>query len=218
MNRGNGRQYTAEITSEMKYYMKWQQSSWACRHFDSSTEQPPAIFSLFFLYLLHLPHMSDNIKTCCSSKVSLIKSTHISADKTANVKMVKKQTFLSIALIFYVEWWTEDALLMLIFVFLVSYHLGSQGNQCIKSRNWLDKHRREVGIWNIVVCVLNCDYFVTIKLQTSITTAFYEKEELLKIYNFCTNWFQTNAVACCDLAMIHDTQNNGVAFFWKGTP
>lgn len=27
MNRGKGRQYTAEITSEMKYYMKWQQSS-----------------------------------------------------------------------------------------------------------------------------------------------------------------------------------------------
>lgn len=80
--------------------------------FDSSTEQPPAIFFLFPRYLLHLPHMSDNIKTCCSSKVSLIKSTHISADKTANVKMVKKQTFLSIALILYVEWWTEDALLI----------------------------------------------------------------------------------------------------------
>lgn len=80
--------------------------------FDSSTEQPPAIFFLFPRYLLHLPHMSDNIKTCCSSKVSLIKSTHISADKTANVKMVKKQTFLSIALILYAEWWTEDALLI----------------------------------------------------------------------------------------------------------
>lgn len=37
MDKGKERQYAAEITSEMKYNMKWQQSNWACHRFDSST-------------------------------------------------------------------------------------------------------------------------------------------------------------------------------------
>lgn len=45
--------------------------------------------------------MSDNIKTLCSSKVSPIKSTHSSADKTANVKMVKKWALLNLPPVFY---------------------------------------------------------------------------------------------------------------------
>lgn len=48
---------------------------------------------LVLLYLPHLPHMSDNIKSLCSSKVSSIKSTRGSAHKTANVKMAKKVSF-----------------------------------------------------------------------------------------------------------------------------
>lgn len=55
--------------------------------------------------------MSDNIETLCSSKVSPIKSTHSSADKPANVKMVKKHTFLNLTLIFYVEIQTVSAVL-----------------------------------------------------------------------------------------------------------
>lgn len=45
--------------------------------------------------------MSDNIKSLRSSKVRAIKSTHSSADKTGNVKMVKKWAFLNLHLIFY---------------------------------------------------------------------------------------------------------------------
>lgn len=51
---------------------------------------------LVSLYLPHLPHMSDNIKSLCSSKVSSIKSTRGSAYKTANVKMAKKKSFFSL--------------------------------------------------------------------------------------------------------------------------
>lgn len=50
---------------------------------------------LVSLYLPHLPHMSDNIKSLCSSKVSSIKSTRGSTHKTANVKMAKKKFFFS---------------------------------------------------------------------------------------------------------------------------
>lgn len=50
---------------------------------------------LVSLYLPHLPHMSDNIKSLCSSKVSSIKNTRGSAHKTANVKMAKKSNFFS---------------------------------------------------------------------------------------------------------------------------
>lgn len=55
--------------------------------------------------------MSDSIKTLCSSKVSPIKSTHGSADRTANVKMVKKWAFLNLPLIFYVGRQTAGAVL-----------------------------------------------------------------------------------------------------------
>lgn len=48
---------------------------------------------LVSLYLPRFPHMSDNIKSLCSSKVSSIKSTGGSAHKTANVKMAKKKKF-----------------------------------------------------------------------------------------------------------------------------
>lgn len=56
-------------------------------------------------------HMSDNIETLCSSKVSPIKSTRSSADKPANVKMVKKHTFLNLTLVSYMGIQTAGAVL-----------------------------------------------------------------------------------------------------------
>lgn len=44
-----------------------------------------------YLQLLNLPHMSNYIKTLCSSKVSLIRSTPGSAEKTVNVKKYNKK-------------------------------------------------------------------------------------------------------------------------------
>lgn len=60
------------------------------------TQPPrPAILLLVSLYPMHLPRMSDNRNTLCSSKVRAIRSTPSSAEKTANVKMVKKPPLLS---------------------------------------------------------------------------------------------------------------------------
>lgn len=87
------RQNTTEITFEMKYKMKWHQSSGACQRFQGSTTPPPRHTTPCFPYPMHLP--SDNRNTLCSSKVRAIRSTQSPTDKTANVKMVKKRPLLS---------------------------------------------------------------------------------------------------------------------------
>lgn len=104
----------------------------------------PPLSSRFLLPSPPSPRcMSGNIKSPCSSKVSPIKSTYSSADKTANVKMVKKRPSPNAPLIFLRgeansgrcsgrQGIMGDG----VGVSSVIYHLSSRRNHTIGTGNW----------------------------------------------------------------------------------
>lgn len=91
--------------------------------------------------------MSDNMKTLCSSKVSPIRSTHSSADKTEMSKWLKSRHFWTYPLSFTWGdkqraqfWQTQGIMGEGVRVSPVIYHLWSRRNHAIETGNWPAQH------------------------------------------------------------------------------